>query len=395
MKFTYSILIVVLLVLSVPTSFAASSDSLEVSGWIPYWRDTEGIKDAKKNLKSIDVVYPFAFTVKLDGTLYDNAGLDERDWRAFLRTARKEKIEIIPSIMWSSGATIHGILSNTTARKKHIEAIAQMVEEGDFDGVDIDYEAKLPQTIDYFSLFLKELKDELGKSKVLACTVEARTPPESLYKVVPAVIQYANDYKEIGKYCDRIEIMAYDQQRADIELNSEKNGVPYMPIADVDWVRKVVALALEDFPKEKVILGIPTYGNHYAITVAPDWFRDYQRIGALNVPDILDIAKQYRVKPSRNKAGEMNFTYIPKSSKLKLSSKLSIPTKTLSGDVIALRALAYANKTGEAATFNYVSYSDAEAMKEKIDLAKEYNLRGVALFKFDGEEDKKVWNYLR
>jgi spore germination protein YaaH len=269
-----------------------------------------------------------------------------------------------------------------------------MVEKGKFDGVDIDYESKESETINYFSLFLKELKAELGNKK-LTCAIEARTPPESLYREVPAVINYANDYKEIAKHCDRVELMTYDQQRADLLLNKSKNGAPYIPLSDADWVRKVIEFALKDIPKEKLMVGIPTYGHHWAVTVAPDWYRDYKKIGALNVPDILDVAKEYKVTPTRNKGGEMSFTYLPKSSKVKLSSALKIPKDTPKGNIVAARALAYANKTGKEVTFNIAWYSDAEAMKQKIDLAKEYDLRGVAFFKFDGEEDKKVWNYLK
>ena len=387
---TFIFLITVFLL---PHATHAANADLEVAGWIPYWRDSEGMKDARRHIDQIDVVYPFAYTVTTQGSLRDQAGLGEKDWKNFIRFAKRKDVEVIPTVMWSDGASIHSVLSNEKLRSAHIEEIVRMVENGDYDGVGIDYEAKKAETKDSFSLFLKELKAELG-DKVLTCAIEARTPPDSLYKEVPAVITYANDYKEIGKHCDRIEIMAYDQQRADIKLNKEKNGLPYMPIADTDWVRKVVELALKDFPDDKVLLGIPTYGNHYAVTVAPEWFRDYSRIGALNPPDILDIAKQYRVTPTRNKAGELGFSYLPKSSNVKLKSSLDIPKGTKKGDIVAARALAYANKTGKEVTFNIASYQDAEAMKEKIDLAKEFNLRGVAFFKFDGEEDRNLWKYL-
>lgn len=378
----------------VPSATHASNSDLEVAGWIPYWRDSEGIKDARRHLDSIDAVYPFAFTVTTQGSIRDQAGLGDKEWKTFMRTAERKDVEIIPTIMWSDGESIHTVLSDEKLRKAHIDEIVQMVEDGEYHGVGIDYEGKKSETIDAFSSFLEELKDALG-DKVLTCTIEARTPPDSLYKEIPAVINYANDYTEIGKHCDRIEIMAYDQQRADLKLNKEKSGLPYMPVADTDWVRKVVELAIKDLPKEKVILGIPTYGNHYAVTVAPEWFRDYKRIGALNPPDILDIAKKNHVTPTRNKAGELSFSYLPKTSKVKLKSSLKIPKDTKKGDLIAARALAYANKTGKEVTFNIASYSDAEAMKEKIDLAKEYDLRGVAFFKFDGEEDQKIWKYLK
>ncbi|MBX9906610.1 hypothetical protein K2X96_01780 [Patescibacteria group bacterium] len=387
---TFFLVIVFVFSIGFIPSHAFAAD-LKVAGWVPYWRDSQGIKDAKKNIKDIDTIFPFAYTVQNDGDIKDLAGLDERDWKAFIKTARKENVEIIPSIMWSSQSSIYTVLSSDTLRESHIESIVDMVEEGDYDGVNIDYENKNSETKDYFSLFLKELKGELG-SKILTCALEARTPPDSLYKEIPAVINYSNDYAAIAKYCDRVEIMAYDQQRADIKLNAEKAGQPYMPVSDVDWVRKVVALTVQSIPKEKIYLGIPTYGYHYAITVAPNWYRDYSRIGALNVPDILDLAKKYKVKPSRNKAGEMSFTYLPKGSDVRFSSSLKIPSDTTSGNKVAAQALAYANKTGETVVINYAAYGDAETMKQKIELAEEFDLAGVALFKIDGEEDKKFWS---
>jgi Predicted glycosyl hydrolase len=39
----------------------------------------------------------------------------------------------------------------------------------------------------------------------------------------------------------------------------------------------------------------------------------------------------------------------------------------------------------------FVSWSDAEAIEQKLDLAEEYDLAGVAFFKFDGEEDPDLW----
>ncbi len=379
----------------VPHLSHAKEADLQVSGWIPYWRDAEGIKDAKKHLTSIDIVYPFSYTVTKAGEVRDQAGMTEKDWKSFMALAKKKHVEVVPTVMWSDGATIHAVLSATSSRTAHIDSIVSMVKKGKFDGVDIDYEGKQSETINYYSQFLKELKAKLG-DKTLACTVEARTPPESLYKDVPTVINYANDYKEIGKHCDQVEIMAYDQQRADIKLNDERSGKPYMPLADAKWVEKVIQQTLKEIPKEKIVLGIATYGHHYAVTVAPNWYRDYWKLGAMNVPSLLDIAKKEKVTPTRNSAGEMSFSYLPDSSShVKLASSLKIPKSTPKGDIVAAQALAYANKTGKEVVFNIGWYSDAEAMKEKIDLAKKYNLLGVALFKFDGEEDQKVWKYLK
>lgn len=373
---------------------AEADDDFIIAGWIPYWRDSEGIKDAKKHLNQIDTVYPFAFTVTPGGAISDQAGLDEREWRSFTRLARRNDVEVIPTVMWGTGEYIHAVLENEKAREVHIKGIVDMVEDGRFDGVDIDYEGKKAETIDLFSTFLEELKEALGE-KLLVCTIEARTPPDSLYKEIPKVIEYSNDYDEINKHCDRVQLMTYDQQRADIKLNAEKAGQPYMPVSDPDWVRKVIKLALKDIDKEKLMVGIASYGHHYTVTVQPDWYSNYTRIGALNMPDMLDVAKKYKVKPSENRAGEMSFTYIPKSSNLKLKSSLKIPKDTPKGNIVAARALAYANKTGKTVQFNMGWYSDAAAMMDKVELAKEYDLAGVSFFKIDGEEDQKIWKLLR
>ncbi len=380
-----------------PLSTSAASTDLTVSGWMPYWRDSESIKDAKKHITALNTVYPFVFSVMSDGGIKDLGGLSDKEWKSFIKTARAKDVEIIPTVMWSDGASTEAVLSNDVSRKHHIDVIMHMIEKGKYDGVDIDYEGKNAETINYFSLFLMELKKELGK-KVLSCTVEARTPPESLYREMPTELRYANDYNVIGKVCDRVIIMAYDQQRADLLLNDSRNGKPYIPVADVDWVRKVVELALVNIPKEKLVLGIPTYGHHWAITVASYWYRDYRKIGALNVPDMLDVAKEYKVTPMRNAAGEMSFTYLPKSMDAKLAKavkKMSVPKDTPKGNLIAAQALAYANKTGKNVTFNIGWYSDASAIIDKINLAKESNLLGVSLFKIDGEEDQKIWEVLK
>jgi spore germination protein YaaH len=391
-----AIALILLIALAAPHTLLAASSKVSlseeflVSGWIPYWSDTPGTKDAKRHINDIDVINPFAYVVRSDGTIRDLAGLDEKNWRDLFKVARRKDVAIIPTVMWSDGAQIHGILSGTTTRAAHIAAIVAMVKTGKYDGVDIDYESKLAETKNHFSQFLKELKKSLGK-KLLTCAIEARTPPESLYHTVPTNLEYANDYTEIAKHCDRIALMTYDQQRADLILDRAKNGAPYMPLADVDWVRKVVELALKDIPKEKLVLGIPTYGHHYEVTVAPEWYKDYRRIGALNPPDALDIAKKYRATPTRNKAGELSFTYLPEHTVYTLRPGLTIPKNTPKGDTIAARALAHANATGEEVMFNLVWWSDAEAVGDKLDLAKEYGLLGVALFKIDGEEDQNIW----
>lgn len=371
----------------------AADDDLAYSGWIPWWQDEDGIDSARDHIEDLDTVYPFVFEVDLTGGLVEKADLDSRHWDRLFDDARDENVDIIPTIAWFNGAAIHSVLSNEDLREEHIEEIVEMVEDGDYDGVNIDYESKLAETMDDFSDFLEELKDELG-SKALTCTLESRTPPESRYREVPNNIEYANDFDAIGEHCDRVEIMAYDQQRIDWRLNDEKSGEPYIPVADVDWVEKVVKLTLEDIPEDKVVLGIPTYGRNWEVQVAPNWYKEYTNVSSVNLPDALDIAEEHDKEPGRNKAGELSFSYFPESSIFKILESLPTPPGTSKGNEAAAKALLFANHTGMTVPVNVVWFSDAEAIQDKIELAKEYALRGVAFFKIDGEEDEDIWDLL-
>ncbi len=372
-----------------PIGVSAASN-LEVAGWVPWWQDTMGIKSATKHINKLDTIHPFVYEVNLDGSLVDKGDLSDRKWRNLFRLADRNKVEIIPSILWNDGSHIHNILSNESLRADHIEAIVEMVDDGDFDGVDIDYESKLAETKDYFSLFLRELKDELDNKK-LTCTVEARMPPESRYRTVPAVIEYANDYEAIGEYCDTVEIMAYDQQRADLLMNDAKKGEPYIPVADNDWVEKVLVLALKDISAEKIMLGVPTYGRKWTLTVAPDWYKEYKGNGAINIPDAKEWAKENDVTISENTAGEKSYTFFNPNLPFKILDVLPVPDGTRPGFEAAAKALLFANLTKMEVPVEIVWYSDADAIADKVKLAEQYNLKGIAIFKVDGEEDQKIW----
>lgn len=364
-----------------PLSLYAATD-LEISGWLPYWSAKGAIKDAKKHLDALSVIHPFGYTVKNSGELVDTGKFKKnRDWKDLFRRAKRADTLVIPTVTWSNTGAIFNVLSNPALRKDHIDAIVDEVADRNYDGIDIDYEGKSAATKDYFSTFLRELKDELGH-KILSCSIEARTPPESLYVTVPDVIPYANDLDAIAKYCDRINIMTYDQQRADLNLNKERKGTPYAPIADADWVEKVLDLMLETLPAEKVSLGVATYGHEFEVVTEPDWYRAYSKTRALNIPAIEKLIKKYKVKSYRNSAGELGASYFPGKH---------APQLSYDGDSVAEQTLAYANATGNTAVFYFLSWSDAEAIAEKVDLAEKYNLNGIALFKIDGQEDKNIW----
>lgn len=381
------------ILLFIPSLSQAYSGS--VAGWIPWWRDTAGVERAQDKLDLLDSIYPFVYEVDDDGEVVAKADLAEDSWQELFQEARSEGVDIIPTIAWFDGEAIHETLSDRRQRRSHIAKIVELVEDGDYDGINIDYEQKRAETIDDFSLFLEELKTALDDT-LLTCTVEARTPAASRFRQVPTDIEYANDYQEMATHCDRIELMAYDQQRVDWRLNEARSGVPYMPVADSDWADKVVQLALKDIPADKLILGVPTYGRVWDVVVAPNWFREYEAVATLNVPRLREMSGEVGVLRGRDPAsGEMRYSYFPDDSPYALLRSLPVPAGTPKGMEAAAQALLFANMSGMEVQVRFVTYSDAMAIQDKFDIASQYDLAGIALFKIDGEEDSKIWKLLR
>lgn len=359
---------------------APLKNTLEVSGWIPYWRAATGTADVLPRVQNLTAIHPFGYIVTKDGVLSDPTGFADEPWKSLRAAAAAGKTRFIPTVMWSDGAAMHRILSDAKARQKLEDDIADLVVREGFDGIDIDFENKYAETAPYFSLFLKGLYGRMG-DKWVYCTIEPRTPLDSRYDGAPPkdAGMYANDFAEINKYCDRVQIMAYDQGAVDVKLNAAAAG-PYAPVADIAWVEKVMKLAAASISKNKLVLGIPTYGYEYAVTPLPTEGYRYDRLWAFNPKYALDMASTLGLTPVRNSAGEMQLVY------------LSTSTPAIAGVHTAVAAAGPGAVLAQA--INMMSWSDSVSVVQKIALAKRLGLRGVAFFKFDGGEDQRIWDQI-
>jgi spore germination protein YaaH len=321
---------------------AQANTSLEVSGWIPSWQSASGTAEALLHLKTFTEVNPFAYGVASDGTLIDALGVNKEPWTSFIRTAQSSGVRVVPTIAWSNSSAIDTVLESPTLRNAHIKAIVNMVYSNGFDGVDIDYENKSPQTETAFGIFMNDLYKAMG-NKWVECDAEAENTAD--------LNIYVNT-------CDRVKLMVYDERIIDRTL-STITASPYAPLADPKWVEAVVLADEKIIPKKKIEIGIATYGYEYQVTQLSSGY-DYRLLDAFDPNYATTLATSLNITPTRNSAGELSFAYSPNPTSLHL-----------------------------------LWWSDANAIADKVALAKSLGVRGVSIFKIDGGADQGIWNVLK
>lgn len=333
-----------------------------ISGWLPYWRKEEGAASLEGKLNLFSEINPFDFGVTPDGNIINTPRIANSPWPKLRKEAKKDNVNIIPTILWGDAQAMHRTFADPKLLAHHVDAIAGMLQQNNFPGVDIDYEGKDVADRDSFSLFLKTLREKINSSgKTISCTVEARTQDSapSGWSGTRAM-SYANDFSALNNFCDSVRLMAYDeafQVHGEHQIFEDKSETPAAPNADNQWVEEVMLYALRFFPPEKIVMGVPTYGWEFKLTKLSEGYR-YTRVKSISYPDAINEAKKAGVEPKRNSGGEMTFVY-----------------PTSDGQHI-------------------VTFSDAESIRKKIEIAKNLNLKGISLFKIDGLTDPQLFYVL-
>lgn len=340
--------------------FISQAGTLQFSAWVPYWKKTVASAEATANLDKLTAILPFSYEVNNKGVIWDPMKINQEPWTILLASARAKKIKILTSIAWTDKTAIQKTLSTQKSRLAHIEQISDLVKANNFDGIDIDYENKSAKVFHTFAAFIRDLSKELKKNKkTLSCTLEPRLPPTSRFTTIPEEIKYANDYKLLNQYCDEVRLMTYDQMTADLLLNKRKKSLGlYAPVADADFVKKVVAYARQQISAKKIIVGVANYGYAWQVIDRGSYY-EYKKLSALTYKNFMDLAGRTNSTPSRNAAGELSFSY---------------------------------QKDGQN---RYAVLSDSVAIASKISLARKMGVKGVTLFKIDGESDPALWSVMK
>jgi spore germination protein YaaH len=253
------------------------------------------------------------------------------------------------------------ILADADQRAAHVDAIAEFAADGDFAGIDIDYERfafddgrdTWATTRPNWVAFVEELSARLHDDDR---TLTVSIPP--VYDAGQTADSgfWVYDYAAITPHVDHIRVMAYDYSVAASEPG---------PIAPLTWVDQIIAgtTAASGDPS-KLILGVPLYGRNWPTSARGECPENAPGVETVTNRAVDDLVARRNATPAYDPAlGEWTFSYEAEFSDGALTC------------------------TQQRTVF----YVDDDGVQQRVQRALDAGLGGVSLFAL-GYDDQQVWN---
>ena len=334
---------------------------IPLDAWAPYWTLDDSVPNADIRIPSMREISPFWFEAQGVDTIAVSEFTDADLAAAFMDAADDSGAAIVPSIVDALPAGgMAAILADPDTRTRHVDAIVEFATEGDYDGIDLDYEqfafadgrdtweATRPNWI----AFVEELS---GRLTADGRTLTVSIPPIYDTERTDASGFWVYDHGAIAPHVDFIRVMAYD-------FSVGEPG----PIAPMSFVeRSIDGVVAATGDPDKVVLGLAAYGRNWPIatTGACPTGEDVPGVTTVTTRTVDDLIDRRDATPIADPmTGEWSFTY-----DLEISDGAATCTQT-----------------------RQVHYVDADGIRLRMDLAREKQLGGVALWAF-GFDDDDVW----
>lgn len=260
----------------------AGTPALQVSIWATYAGALEQ-QTLTANAGAIGEVNFVWYTLEANGEVTGSIQSAQA-----MEAARNAGLRIVPSIA-NAGfdrSVVLAAIGDADNRTRHVQELAQLVEENGFDGLDIDYENLLAEDREAFTLFIEELAAALhANGRILSIAVHAKVDDAGSWGG-PA----AQDWARLGAAADEFKIMTYDYHWSTSEAG---------PIAPLDWVDEVLTYAATVVPPEKTWVGVHFYGYDWVGSAAE----------SLEWRQIIKRAGQQEAAIQRDVPGEAWFSY--------------------------------------------------------------------------------------
>lgn len=320
-------------------------NSFETLGF--YTGDEPGLPSSENSVlnhaRNLTFIAPFYFRIQQNGKgiekWNDTTTTQIKNTVVLAHNKNIKVLALVHNLLYGdseiSKQAAHQVLKDAGSRKRFTAQALKLVTGYGFDGINLDIENIYPSDKNNLGALVHELKNTFSEANLM---VTVCVPPKTLDFSQDQWGQNF-DYREIGKWADRVIVMAYDQ-------HGYSTGPG--PIASLPWVRDVISYSTSVIPKNKILLGVPAYGF--------DWTEDQVGHRYLSYQSAMETAKEAGTVPVFNRSEHSpHFDYQINGVK------------------------------------HHVWFEDTRSFKDKVSLAKQWGLQGIAIWRL-GMEDPGIWN---
>ncbi len=331
--------------LEISTRNGSVNNSAHYGSWTVYW-DEECHLNMTQNRDVFNHIYPYWYTLDSFAKVVQTVDEPGFIWNR-LNTYRELNYTVIPIIYCGNNATYTLFFNDLDLRAKHIERICKIVNNTGYDGIEINYESVRYSDRYRYVSFIENLSVEMKKiNKTISVSLYPRWTDDRTGFQCDAYI-----YEPIGVVADQVKIMAYNEHWS----THHSAGA----VASYDWVHSIMEYAVTKIPREKVILGIPTFGYDWPVDEVGNTLSGAQ---IYNYEQAENVREVYGVKRQWNATGRY-------------------PFYTYNADYGSNR-------------YRETHYSDNQSFLYKLYLVKKFNLYGLC-FWYMGHHDGKINTHLR
>ena len=329
-----AILVGVLVVCAFPAGSASAAGGHHFVRWgyvVTYdQRSTESLRNFGQ---SLDVVSPGTYGITSRGDLIGGHNQE------IAQLARANGALLVPTVVNKSKYShFEVVLHPGPLRDKVVTDLVALVDRYDYDGIHIDFEGILASDRDNLTAFVGELWHRLSpKGKLVTIAVGAKSSD------VRTGWHGPYDYAALGRVTHYVVVMTYGYRSSISRIPSSTSPI--------EWVEDVAAFAVSQIPSEKVLLGLGFWAYDWPVGTGEEAL-------ARTHAEVMELAKR--------PGAQIDYDESVQSPRLRYE---------LDGQQ------------------REVWFEDARSVAAKTDLARKYNMGGVAGWRL-GHEDPNVWDVL-
>jgi len=296
-------------------------------------------------IDGLHIIAPTWLEVKnTSGDIINTIDKDYMNW------AKGQNYQVWPTlkndyISIDNTSNLSTIMNDMKLREKLINNIVGIALAYNFDGINLDFENMLKEDKNVYSEFVREFSSTL-RSQGLKASVDVTVAGGS------DTYSLCYDRTAIGKAADYVMLMAYDQYG---NWSNEAG-----PVASLSWVESNIKemLEYENVDKDKLFLCVPFYSRYWVVNSETG-----EKIRTTAIA--MDQANYYLERYQNNAVWNEE------------EGQYYIEVDAGNGTTIK------------------IWIENEEALKKKIELINQYDLAGIAVWRWGYEDGNDIWKVIK